>query len=62
MLFRSEREKFFGQNDHVRMFGKDYSKRIERAGLKAVEDDFAKVQPEKYGLQRAEIIYIGIKA
>ena len=56
-----EREKFFGQNDHVRMFGKDYSKRIERAGLKAVEDDFAKVQPEKYGLQRAEIIYIGVK-
>ena len=56
-----EREKFFGQDDHVRMFGKDYSKRIERAGLKAVEDDFAKVQPEKYGLQRAEIIYIGVK-
>ncbi len=56
-----EREKFFGQNDHVRMFGKDYSKRIERAGLKAVEDDFAKVQPEKYGLQRAEILYIGVK-
>ena len=56
-----EREKVFGQDDHVRMFGKDYSKRIERAGLKAVEDDFAKVQPEKYGLQRAEIIYIGVK-
>lgn len=56
-----EREKFFGQNDHVRMFGKDYSKRIERAGLKAVEDDFAKAQHEKYGLQRAEIIYIGVK-
>ncbi len=56
-----EREKVFGQDDHVRMFGKDYSKRIERAGLKAVENDFAKVQPEKYGLQRAEIIYIGVK-
>lgn len=56
-----EREKAFGQDDHVRMFGKDYSKRIERAGLKAVEDDFAKVQPEKYGLQRAEILYIGVK-
>lgn len=56
-----EREKAFGQDDHVRMFGKDYSKRIERAGLKAVEDDFAKTQPEKYGLQRAEILYIGVK-
>ena len=57
-----EREKVFGQDDHVRMFGKDYSKRIERAGLKAVEDDFAKAQPEKYGLQRAEILYKGIKS
>ena len=56
-----EREKFFGQDDHVRMFGKDYSKRIERAGLKAVEDDFAKTQSEKYGLQRADILYIGVK-
>ena len=56
-----EREKFFGQDDHVRMFGKDYSKRIERAGLKAVEDNFAKALPEKYGLQNAEIIYLGVK-
>ena len=45
----------------MRMFGKDYSKRIERAGLKAVEDDFAKAQHEKYGLQNAEIIYLGVK-
>ena len=57
-----DREKAFGQDDHVRMFGKDYSKRIERAGLKPVEDDFAKLQPEKYGLQSAEIIFLGVKA
>ena len=56
-----EREKAFGQDDHVRKFGKDYSKRIERAGLKAVEDNFAKAQPEKYGLQREEIIFRGVK-
>ena len=56
-----EREKAFGQDDHVRMFGKDYSKRIERAGLKAVEDDFAKTQPARYGLQNAEILYKGVK-
>ena len=31
-----DRENAFGQDDHVRMFGKDYSKRIERAGLKAI--------------------------
>ena len=51
----------FGQDDHVRMFGKDYSKRIERAGLKAIEDDFAKTQSQKFGLQNAEIIYKGVK-
>jgi len=55
------REKAFGQDDHVRMFGKDYAKRIEHAGLKAIVDDFAKSQPEKYGLQRAEILYLGKK-
>lgn len=43
------------------MLGKDYSKRIERAGLKAVEDDFAKTQPGKYGLHNAEIIHLGVK-
>ena len=57
-----DREKVFGQDDHVRMFGRDYSKRIERAGLKAVEDDFAKSQADKYGLQKAEIIYKGVKS
>ena len=56
-----EREKAFGQDDHVRKFGKDYSKRIERARLKSVEDNFAKSQPVRYGLQREEIIFIGIK-
>jgi SAM-dependent methyltransferase len=57
-----EREKIFGQDDHVRMFGKDYSKRIERSRLKAEENDFTKTQSERFGLQRAEIIYLGRKA
>lgn len=57
-----EREIAFGQDDHVRKFGRDYAQRIERAGLKAVADDFAKSQPEKFGLQKAEIIYLGLKA
>jgi len=57
-----EREKIFGQDDHVRLFGKDYPKRIERSGLKAVEHDFAKSQPEKYALQKNEILYVGVKS
>ena len=52
-----EREKIFGQDDHVRKFGKDYPQRIERSGLKAILDDFAKSQRDKYGLQKGEIIY-----
>lgn len=52
-----EREKVFGQDDHVRKFGKDYPQRIEKSGLKVILDDFAKSQPDKYGLQKGEIIY-----
>ena len=60
-----EREKIFGQNDHVRKFGKDYLKRIESAQLKAVTDPFAISLPEdlikKYGLMKGELIYKGTK-
>jgi SAM-dependent methyltransferase len=56
-----EREKAFGQDDHVRMFGKDYAKRIERAGLKAEENAFAQTQSDKYGISKNEIIYLGRK-
>jgi len=60
-----EREKIFGQDDHVRLFGKDYSKRIERAGLKSAEDDFVnrltKEEQDKFGLSKGEILYKGVK-
>jgi len=29
-----EREKYFGQKDHVRIYGKDYKERLERVGIK----------------------------
>ena len=29
-----EREKYFGQKDHVRVYGKDYGKRLEDVGFK----------------------------
>lgn len=60
-----EREKIFGQNDHVRKYGRDYSNRIERAGLKAVEDAFINELSDdfrkKFGLAKGEIIYKGVK-
>jgi SAM-dependent methyltransferase len=60
-----EREKAFGQDDHVRKFGKDYLSRIEKAGLVAVEDSFINTLTEesmhRFGLAKGEMIYKGIK-
>lgn len=60
-----EREKIFGQDDHVRLFGKDYSKRIEKSGLKAQEEKFSsgfsEEEAEHFGISRGEIIYKAIK-
>lgn len=60
-----EREKLFGQDDHVRKYGKDYAARIERTGLHAVEDNFInELMPEtrdRFKLPQGEIIYKAIK-
>lgn len=60
-----EREKIFGQDDHVRKYGHDYAQRIESAGLKAVEDQFVNELNEnmrtKFGLVKGEVIYKGVK-
>jgi len=60
-----DREKAFGQRDHVRKFGKDYASRIERSRLKAEASRFAfELSPElaqRHGLVRNEILYIGHK-
>jgi len=60
-----EREKIFGQDDHVRKYGKDYAARMERAGLTAVEDPFVNELTDEtrkhYGLVKGEIIYKGVK-
>ncbi len=56
-----ERERIFGQNDHVRLYGKDYVKRIKQAGLEPEESSFAFTQSDRYGLQKNEIIYLGRK-
>ncbi len=37
-----EREKYFGQKDHVRIYGKDYKNRIESAGFKVELHDIKK--------------------
>jgi SAM-dependent methyltransferase len=42
----AEREKAFGQDDHVRLYGKDYINRLQSAGFKAEEIWLNKELPE----------------
>ena len=62
---RQEREKIFGQDDHVRKYGRDYTQRIKRAGLTPLEDPYVNDLEEsvrkKFGLVKGEIIYGGRK-
>lgn len=62
---KREREKLFGQDDHVRKYGLDYPKRLERAGLKVEEIDLFKTLSEadvyRFGFMKGEVIYKGVK-
>ncbi|MDR2475119.1 MAG: class I SAM-dependent methyltransferase [Bacteroidales bacterium] len=55
------REKAFGQNDHVRCYGRDYKNKLESIGFKVIEDDyvtkFSVQELYKYGLMPSELIY-----
>ena len=61
----SEREKHFWQKDHVRLFGKDYSKYLEKSGFLVSEFDlnqaFDATEVERYRLMKKEILYIAHK-
>lgn len=56
-----ERERIYGQDDHVRLYGKDYPDRIGQAGFEVIEDRFIdELGPElikKYALPPNETIY-----
>jgi SAM-dependent methyltransferase len=60
-----EREKIFGQSDHVRKYGKDYPERIKLGGLGVVEEKFAySIEPDRVfrlGLS-PEIVYVAEKS
>lgn len=60
-----EREKAFGQDDHVRKYGQDYLRRIEKSGLHAVADNFASELSEedrkRFAVVEGEAIYKGVK-
>jgi len=60
-----DRERIFGQADHVRKYGHDYPIRLKRGGLTPIESDYvdrlSDEDRKKYGLVKGEIIYGGHK-
>ena len=60
----SERFKMYGQKDHLRLYGKDYKKRLESWGFQVLEESFVDSLPaeiaQKYALVK-ETIYHCIK-
>jgi len=62
----SERAKFFGQFDHVRIYGKDYTDRLEFVGFSVerfnpINEDWGKEYIEKYALNTKEDLFIAHK-
>jgi SAM-dependent methyltransferase len=56
-----ERKRVFGQEDHVRIYGRDYSSRLIKAGFSVKEDayvnTFSEDEVETFKLDRSELIY-----
>jgi len=62
---KREREKIFGQDDHVRKYGRDYISRIRMSGLLPEEDLFVNELDadirRRHGLVKGEVVYVGRK-
>lgn len=62
----AERERVFWQNDHLRLFGRDYGQVLAAGGFQVTEDDFVKKLPpervQRYALPPDEVIYFCRKA
>ena len=60
-----QREKYFGQYDHVREYGLDFKDRVEQAGFKVEIINYSKKISQdlviKYGLMKDDLIPIGKK-
>ncbi len=57
-----DREKYYWQKDHVRLFGRDYPNWLKKAGFGVIEFDkesnYSQELIEKYRLDKKEILYI----
>ncbi|MBE7640890.1 methyltransferase domain-containing protein [Salegentibacter sp. BLCTC] len=62
---REERERIFGQYDHVRIYGRDYFDKLRNIGFKVEEVDYTKQLSaetiDKYRLAKGEVIPVCYK-
>lgn len=60
-----QREKFFGQKDHVRVYGRDYPNRLRECGFiveeRLVSDGFSTEMINRYRLAHDETLFIASK-
>lgn len=63
---REDRQRFFGQSDHVRLYGLDYKHRLEQAGFKVKVDGYVRElgseDIKKYSLMETQKIYFCLKS
>jgi predicted SAM-dependent methyltransferase len=56
-----DRERIFGQHDHVRIYGRDYKARLERAGFSVNQDSFSHqldaASVRRYGLVDQDVFF-----
>ena len=66
IISKKDREKYFGQYDHVREYGLDFKERVEKAGFKIemvyYTENFSEEMKLKYGLQKNDVIPIARKS
>ena len=57
-----DREKLFGQKDHVRIYGKDYREKLKNVGFQLeaydIKNDLANNKIERLGINKEEILYV----
>jgi len=57
-----EREKHFGQDDHLRMYGRDFDERLAQGGFEVNLYDYSKALSEeeakRYAFMKGELLYI----
>jgi SAM-dependent methyltransferase len=62
IVTEADREKYYWQKDHVRLFGLDYKDKLADAGFEVQVDDFVNtISPElqeRYRLPKGEMIYL----